>query len=146
MELKKILYKTVHRKAESVEEIADRVGCSASLLYRCANINDAQARFPLEKLLPLMRATGDYSILKHLASRSGFILYKLPAKIKPKKIADLNEYQGSFTDAFRALLDFKKGKITKKQCPIHIDKFLSQTIGLKKGVEGVEQMTFFEEE
>ena len=142
MDIKKALYGTIHRKKESVEEIADRVGCSASLLYRCCNVNDSQARFPLEKLLPLMRSVNDYSILRHLASRSGFILYKLPSRIKHNRAADLNKYQSLFTETFRSLLRFKDGEISKGECLKNIDRLLSSTVGIRKGIEKSDQMDF----
>ena len=142
MELKKILYKTVHRRKKSVEEIADRVGCSSSLLYRCSNPNDSQARFPLEKVLPLMLTTGDYGILKHLASRSGFVLYKIPARIKYNKTGDLNKYQSIFADTFRALLDFKEGRISKEKCLSQMDGFLGKTVEIRRGIETNRQLNF----
>ena len=147
MDIKKVLYRTIHRRRESVEQIADDIGCSSSLLYRCANPNDSQARFPLEKLLPLMKSVNDYSILKHLAARSGFILYKLPSKIKPNNNADLNRFQSLFADAFRALLDFKGGKISKTDCLKDVDCLLSRSVELRKGIEESDRMGFdFREE
>ena len=142
MELKKVLYRCVHRKKLSVEEIADELGCSSSLLYRCSNPNDSQARFPLEKVLPLMRVTRDYSILKHLASRSGFVLYKIPSRIKYNKIGDLNKYQSICADTFRALLDFKNEKISKEVCLRQIDEMLSGTVEIRKGIETNRQLCF----
>jgi len=142
MELKKVLYRTIHRKKESVDEIADVIGCSSSLLYRCANPNDRQARFPVEKVLPLMKAVNDFSILKHLAARSGFILYKLPSEIKPNDNGDLNRFQSLFADTFRALLDFKSGKITKEQCLSMMDELLTRTIEFRKSIEESDQTGF----
>ncbi len=142
MELKKVIYRTVHRKRLSVEEIADEVGCSASLLYRCANPNDPQARFPLEKLLPLMRATNDYSILKHLAFRSGFILYRIPPRIRHDKPCDLNKFQAMFTNTFKAVLEFQEGRKSKEKCLEEIDGFLGSTLEIRKSVEKSEQLRF----
>jgi len=147
MELRKVLYSTIHKKKKSIEQIADEVGCSPSLLYRCANINDLDARFPLERLLPLMRSAGDFSVLKHLASRSGYLLYKLPARIKFQKIADLNKYQSLLTDTFRGVLNFKDGRIRGKDCLSQIDELLTKTIELRRGIENSRQIEIdFKEE
>jgi uncharacterized protein YecE (DUF72 family) len=142
MELKKVLYRTVHGKRISVEQIADLVGCSASLLYRTSNPNDITARFPLEKLLALMFAVKDFSILKHLAARAGFILYQLPGRVKYNKTQDLNKFQMLFSSTFQAILDFKNNKIEKEECLDKIDRLLTSTIEVRKSVETSQQLSF----
>jgi len=141
VDIKKVLYQTVHKKSISIDEIADAIGCSSSLLYRCANVNDPQARFPVERILPLMRFVKDYSILRHLASRSGFLLYKLPSKIKYNKAADLNRFQSLFTNVFRSLLDLKQGKISKEQCLSQVDEFLGRTIEIRESIHVNDQFS-----
>jgi len=141
VDIKRAVYETIHGKGKNVEEIADAIGCSPSLLYRCANINDPGARFPLERTLPLMNATRDFTILKHLAARSGFLLYRLPSKFKHHKTADLNKYQSVFIEAFQALVKFKDGEIDREACLEKIDTLLSRTIELRTSVERSDQMT-----
>ncbi len=146
MELKKWIYSTVHRSRFSVEELADAIGCSSSLLYRSANPNDPGARFPLERLLPLMAATRDFSILRHIASRAGFVLFKVPSRMRCQKTTDLNKYQSIFAEVFQALVKFKDGQASRDACLEQLDKFLSKTLELRKSVEAFPQLTIdFEE-
>ena len=140
MELKKWIYQTVHRSRFSVEELADAIGCSSSLLYRSANPNDPGARFPLERLLPLMNATRDFSILQHLASRAGFVLFRIPSRIRCQKTADLNKFQSIFAQTFQALVKFKDGEISRDECLEKVDRLLSRTLELRKSVESYPQL------
>jgi len=146
MELKRYIYSTVHRGRPTVEELADGLGCSSSLLYRCANPNDPAARFPLEKLLPLMRLTKDYSILRHIAARAGFALFRIPPKRKTRTIFGLTEFQALFAKTFQCLLNFVAHKATKEEVLEEVDKLLSRTVEVRHAVAKSEQLSFeFEE-
>lgn len=62
-DLKTSLYLTVHGGKKSVEQIADECGITANYLYRACLEGESGCRFPLDLLLPLMQATGDYRVL-----------------------------------------------------------------------------------
>lgn len=134
MELKKVLYKTIHRAKESVEELADHLGISSSMLYRCGNPNDDNARFPLDKVIPLMEKTKDYSILHHLARRTGHVVFKIP-RAAARTQERLNDFQVAFTACFSALLDFYKDKITKEETIAKIDALISAAAAHRRDVE-----------
>lgn len=138
MELKKVLYKTIHRAKESVEELADHLGISSSLLYRAGNPNDDGARFPLEKVIPLMEKTKDYSILHHLARRTGHVVFKIP-RAAAKSQERLHDFQVAFTVCFSALLSFYKGELSKDKTIEKIDALISEAAGYRKDVEKADQ-------
>ncbi len=138
MELKKVLYKTIHRAKESVEELADHLGISSSLLYRAGNPNDDAARFPLEKAIPLMEKTKDYSILHHLARRTGHVVFKIP-KAAARSVETLNEFQKTFAVCMDSLLDFYRGNATKEETIGKLDALISAAAGHRKAVEKADQ-------
>jgi len=107
--IKSCLYETIHRNRKSVAQLADETSISSSYLYRSALPTDESGvRFPLDYLIPLMKATGNYSVLKHIANLCGFVLVALP-KIKvnkKEKNAFISEYQESTVNAAKKLIGF----------------------------------------
>jgi len=109
--LKYELYKTIHRNKIPVKKIADLIGISENYLYRSAIDSEESpsgARFPLELLTPLMKATNNYSVLKYICSLNGFMAIKMP-KFKNHKgdeIELVNSYQQKSCDAIKKLTDF----------------------------------------
>lgn len=107
--IKSCLYETIHRNKKSVVQLADETGISSSYLYRSALPTDESGvRFPLDYLLPLMKATDNYSVLKHIANLCGFILISLPKfKInKKEKNEFISDYQESTVNAAKKLISF----------------------------------------
>jgi hypothetical protein len=104
----KKLYETIHRNKKTVEQIADEMGISANLLYRYGYDGETGADFPLKRLIPLMKATNNYKLLKHIANLCGFVCVKIPrAKATKKDDFELREeYQEVTSKAQRALKDF----------------------------------------
>lgn len=141
MELKRVLYRTIHKAGLSVEELADRLGISSSMLYRAGNPNDDGARFPLEKVIGLMRATKDYSILHHIASRTDHVVFKLP-RAAAKTAEDMHEFQLVFTVCFSSMLAFYRGEATKEDTVRKIDDLISAAAGHRKAVDRHEQPEF----
>lgn len=107
-DLKTSLHLTVHGSKKSVEELADKMGISASYLYRACLDGESGCRFPLDLLIPLMQATGDYSVLDHLNARSERITVSLPRvrKMKRKDPEVVNTIQANFNDAFALFYKF----------------------------------------
>jgi hypothetical protein len=67
--IKECLYNTIHHNDKSLKVIAEEIGMSENYLTRAA-LPDADesdtgtgCRFPLKKLVPLIKATNDYSVL-----------------------------------------------------------------------------------
>ena len=104
--IKNLLYETIHRAKKPVEQIADEMGISANYLYRAGmSLEGSGVKFPLEYLIPLMKTTKNYNILKHLARLCGFILIKEPRfkGFKGDDIDLVDDYQHTATKATRAL-------------------------------------------
>jgi hypothetical protein len=107
--IKTILYETIHRNKKTVDQIADEIGISANYLYRAGlPLEESGAKFPIDYLIPLMKSTGNYSILEQIANICGFLLVKEPRIKTPKSEAiDLiNDYQDITTTAVRKLKKF----------------------------------------
>ncbi len=87
--LKEALHDTIHRHPTlSVEAIAEELNMTASYLNRAAlpdkDTEGDQAsgvRFPLKQLVPLIRATGDYSTLDFIERKLGRVAFELPKDI-----------------------------------------------------------------
>ncbi|MGK9367549.1 phage regulatory CII family protein [Melioribacter sp. Ez-97] len=108
--LKEALYNTIHRNKKSINEIAEECSCSASVLYRyCADEDTTSyADFPLRRLIPLLNATNDDSILDYLEARRGRIAFRIP-KVAIKKMDEgviVEEYQKATIEAVAALRKF----------------------------------------
>lgn len=104
--IKNLLYETIHRSKKPVEQIADEMGISANYLYRAGMpLDGSGVKFPLEYLVPLMKTTKNYNILKHLARLCGFILVREPRfkGHKGDEIDLVDEYQHTATKAVHAL-------------------------------------------
>lgn len=92
--LKDALYKTIHRNDKPLKAIAEEIDISENYLTRAAlpdqNESDTGTgcRFPLKKLIPLIRATEDFSVLDWIERDLGRIAIKLPAR-KQKSVADI---------------------------------------------------------
>lgn len=76
--LKDALYKTIHNCKLPIEALAEEVGMAASYLYRSAlpdpdtdGTDASGVRFPLKKVIPLIRATGDFQVMDYLERTLG---------------------------------------------------------------------------
>jgi len=83
MTLREALYETIHRNKKPLKVIAEEIGMSENYLTRSAlpDLEDSETgtgcRFPLKKLIPLIRSTNDYSVLdniEHSLGRFGVLL------------------------------------------------------------------------
>lgn len=107
--IKTILYETIHRNKKSVDQIADEIGISSNYLYRAGlPLDESGVKFPLEYLVPLMKATGNYAILEQIAWICGFLLVREPRVKTPKAegIELVGDYQEATTEAVRRLKRF----------------------------------------
>lgn len=82
--LRESLYNTIHRSKKPLKVIAEEIGISENYLTRAAlpDLEDSDTgtgcRFPLKKLIPLIRATNDYSVLDHIEHSLGRFGVLLP--------------------------------------------------------------------
>ncbi len=84
MTLKDCLYRTIHRNRKPLKALAEELGISENYLSRAALPDSEESetgtgcRFPLKKLIPLIRATGDYSTLDYIERSLGRVAVALP--------------------------------------------------------------------
>lgn len=106
--IKNILYATIHRNRKSIDQIADEIGISSSSLYRYGLEGESGSEMPLSRLIPLMKSTNNFNLLKHIASLSGFVCVKIPrVSIKKKDHIDLiDEYQQVTIQSVKLLKEF----------------------------------------
>lgn len=82
--LDEALYNTIHRNDKPLKAIAEEIGMSASYLTRSAlpDNEDSETgsgcRFPLKKLISLIRATGNFSVIDFVEHALGRVAFKLP--------------------------------------------------------------------
>lgn len=107
-DLKTQILMTIRGSKKSVEQLADELGCSASLLYRYGLEGESGADLPLKRLIPLMQATGDHRVLRHLNARCGFVTVSQPRvrKLKTKDPKVINEIQRNFSDLLAQFCKF----------------------------------------
>lgn len=143
--LAETVWTTVHRSKLSVPELADTLGCSPDLLYKAASVNEP-TDLKLSWLIPLMRATKNYGILAHLASRLGFILVKLP-RTRAMAPAEIADHQKTLADYQAALVRFCNGDADTDQVHEIVEKALREIAAAKKMVEKTTPQTeLFEED
>jgi len=82
--LKECLYKTVHRNNKPLKQIAEEIGMSENYLTRSGLPDQEESetgsgcRFPLKKVIPLIRTTGDFSVLDFIELSLGRVAIVLP--------------------------------------------------------------------
>ena len=83
--LRECLYETIHRThGRSLKLIAEEIGMSQSYLTRAAlpdhdeDEGGSGCRFPLNKLVPLIKATNNYSVLDSLEASVGRVAVAMP--------------------------------------------------------------------
>lgn len=123
--LKDALYHMIHRHpTKSLEAIAEEIGMARSYLTRAAlpdpDIDDRETsgvRFPLKKLIPLTRATGDYAALDYIERALDRVAVPVPqvssgdcAELSDHAIKAAAEFGDLMREAHAALAD---GKITR---------------------------------
>ena len=136
--LSKKVYTTIHRGKLSVDELADRIGCSSSLLYKAASPDDP-VDLKLNWLIPLMEATKNYSMLHHLANRLGFVCVRIgrSRRMKPEEVA---AHQSKLAEYQHAITKFITGQIEKDECLEIVNDTLTQIAGARKMVEAGSQL------
>ncbi len=139
-----IVAETIRKYKGSISELADKLGIKVPTLYRLANPFDEDAKINSKHLIPLMEETRNYEILKHIASRCGFIVVKLP-KIRSKKEEEISEYQERQAVAIKAVIEFFRGDITADAAIEAIRAEMEYAAGFSKAIES-EPMLFEEDD
>lgn len=133
-----------YRGGEGIEELADALGIKPGTLYRLSNPLDEEARINSKHLIPLMERTKDYSVLKHLASRLGFLMVRLP-RVRSARESDLAEYQASQAAATKAVCGFYLGTKGAEEALEAIRAEMERAAGFQKAIQTHDQPSLFEE-
>lgn len=134
-----------YRGGEGIEELADHLGIKPGMLYRLSNPLDEEARINSKHLIPLMEKTRDYSILKHLASRLGFVLVRLP-RVRSARETEIAEYQASQAAALKAVCAFYYGAQPAEEALAAIQAEIERAAGFQKAIQSHATPSLFEEE
>lgn len=100
------IYETIHRDEKPPKVLADEIGCSYSYLMRMGMQTESGVDFNLKYLIPLMKATNNYEILKVICQRCAYMLVRRPRGTKKGAKKDLNTYQKNFSDMMTDLFSF----------------------------------------
>lgn len=138
-DIKTLLYETIHRNKKNIKQIAEEMAVSENSLYRYCLLDDSGADMPLKRLIPLMKTTKNYSILRHLAKVCGFVVVKVPrmAATKRDDMALVADYQQTTAAAVKKLMDFfddpTSGKL--KEVEDMMTKVMEHSASTRKYVE-----------
>ena len=108
-DIKDVLHSTVHGSVKPVKVIADEIGISSNYLYRAAMPDDESGvKFPIQFLIPLMKSTNDFSLLRHIAKVSGFMTVRMPLMVLNKKdeLEIMSDYQDASVRVLQTLKIF----------------------------------------
>jgi AraC-like DNA-binding protein len=105
------VYKLFHGGKLSISELATETGVSESTLYRSSYaFIDTPSALPitLRNLLLVMKAQGNYKVLKTISNYCGFLLARLPTARRNKKSSreKINELQSLQVETIQNLLEF----------------------------------------
>lgn len=124
--LKEALHNTIHRHSTlSVAAIAEEIGMAESYLYRAAlpdqdtdGVDASGVRFPIKKLVPLVRATSDFQVLDHIERSLGRVAFYVPDPSRCSSLlhSHLTKTVGEFSDVLKAFeLMMEDGKVTQAE-------------------------------
>lgn len=138
MTLTEAIWQTVNRGKLTPDELEDEIDYSASALKRAGLDGESGAGFNLRKLIPLMKAQNDYTIIEHLAHHCGFILITIPksGKSKKERIISLAEYQRLTAAAVQVLVRLIDNGVSEKEAT---DTLYEMLKGTAKMMEEVKQ-------
>jgi hypothetical protein len=126
MTLKDNLYKTIHKNDKPLKAIAEEIGVSENYLTRAA-LPDADesdtgsgCRFPLNKIIALIKATGDYAVLDYIERSLGRVAIAIPPK-RQKPVSDICRSTVKATALFGEFVgeiekSIHDGELTESEC------------------------------
>jgi hypothetical protein len=127
-----VIHATIHRHPKkSLRWIAEEIGMAPSYLGRAGLPSDADdqagCNFPLKKLVPLIRATGDFGILDWIEGSVGRVAIPLPAPGAGSDVIyqKLVHVVAEFGDMTRATGEaLKDGRVSRRE----YDEIRTQTM------------------
>ena len=142
MTLTDAIWQTVNRGQLTPEQLQDEIDYSASALKRAGLDGESGAGFNLRKLIPLMKAQDDYTILEHIAYHCGRILIPIPrgGRSKKDRMISINEYQKLATIAVEILLRYIEDGATQQEAEGILHDMLKGTAELIEDVKKGKQI------
>ena len=143
MTLKQCVWNTANRGRLTPEELDDKIDYSPSSLKRAGIEGPAGAGFNLLKLIPMMEAQDDYSILEHLNHRCGFLMIPIPkgGKSKKERVTDLAEYQRLSAAAVQVLVKLIDGGASREEALDTLYQMLKGTAVMIEEVKAGSQIS-----
>jgi hypothetical protein len=143
MTLTDAIWRTVNRGKLTPDQLEDEIDYSASALKRAGLDGESGAGFNIRKLIPLMKAQDDYTILEHLAHHCGFILLPFPrgGRSKKERIASVSEYQMLVTAATNILVKFINQGSSQEEAIEHLYRVLKSTAEMLEEVKAGDQIS-----
>lgn len=146
-DLKTAIKKTIFGSKKSVPQIADDLGCCDSLVYRYALDPPSGSEMPLSRLIPLMKSTDDYRILRHIAAHLGFAVVKLhrASRLKGKDPEVINEIQARFSRILSDFCRYTQDASAEETLELldNIDQHLSDMASMRRSVRDYKQGDLF---
>ncbi len=129
-------------KIHSVEELADLIDYPRYRLNKVFDCSDSSS-LPVSKLIPFMRALGNYIVLQFIARRCGYALYRIPRSAEAA-YEDIPKLQEKHRKTLLALNKFYAGEISIGKLHDTIDKNIGQLAAHRKGAEkaGLDEQEF----
>jgi hypothetical protein len=143
MTLTETIWQTVNRGKLTPDQLEDEIDYSASALKRAGLDGDSGAGLNIRKLIPLMKAQKDYSILEHLSHHCGFILIPFPrgGRSKAERIEDASAFQSLTAAAVDYLIKYINNGASKEEAIDHLYRLLKGTVEVMEDVKAGDQIS-----
>lgn len=130
-------YRTINRNKKPVKQIALETGIREGTLYAYGlPLETTGGRdIPLSKLVPLMKATNCYDILRVISQACGFLMVRVPRAAQNKQDDNrlVNDYQRLCSECVAELIRFLEHP-TKTNC-INTHNLLQDVMAASAGIQ-----------
>ena len=142
MTLTEAICQTVNRGALTPEQLQDEIDYSASSLKRAGLDGESGAGFYLRKLIPLMKAQNDFTILEHLNHHCGLISIPIPkgGRSKADRMRSVNDYQKLAALAVEVLLSYIDNGVSEGEAVDTLHRMLKGTAEMMEEVKAGNQI------
>jgi len=143
MVIQKSIQDLILRGRVSIGELADGMGISENMVYRLGMPEGALEK-AVRRVLALMIAQKDFSLLKALCGRTGHLLVKVPrvARNRQEDSEMVAHYQETVTDAVSLMLDYVRERTPASRDALlaALDDVSCESVGISKRVKNDQQM------
>ncbi len=108
--IEEIVFNTAHHapNGKNIKTIAGDCGAAYNYFSRMVNPTDEQCNLPVSKIIPLMKSTDDFTLLKHLALHTGHLIVPMPRGLRKgtNPRMPINEYAAQANELVMKLYKF----------------------------------------